>query len=459
MNATQLFAQYLVNTTYDDLPAEAVEAVKKEIIDSLATAIGGSSKAGIRELVDIVKEWGGRDQSAIIGYDLKCPAPHAAQVNGTMIHALDYDDGHREALVHIGCVAVSTCFAMAERMGGVSGKELIATMALGGDFESRLGLAIRPVSGNRTVGWHPTTLFGVLGSAVMAGKLLHLDQDRMINAMGLAYHQCSGSGSGVSDGALAKRMGPGLASRAGITAALMAERGITGARDPLEGPSGLFNIYFNGNYDPQKLTSDLGKNFEGARLDFKRYPCCGFTHAFINAALFLKSKYNIRPEHIQEVIVYAGETAYGFCQPLEIKRSPRNIVDAQFSVPWTVAVALVKGNVTLEDFSPEGIKNPAVLSFAPKITALLDPGLNRHGVSPARISMLLKNRMGEIEKVEAFHESGETPLSFEECSAKFRDCASFSIKPLTPGVIDDVIGSVDRLEKLDDAGKIIGLLG
>ena len=131
MNATQLFAQYLVDTTYDDIPAGAVEAVKKEILDSLAAAIGGSSQAGIRELVDMVKEWGGREQGTVIGYGLRCPAPHAAQVNGTMIHALDYDDGHHEATIHVGCVAVSTCFAVAERQGGVSGKEFSSTNAAG----------------------------------------------------------------------------------------------------------------------------------------------------------------------------------------------------------------------------------------------------------------------------------------------------------------------------------------
>ncbi|MBN1191994.1 MAG: MmgE/PrpD family protein [Dehalococcoidales bacterium] len=459
MSSTQLLAGHLVDTEYHDLPLEAVEAVKKQVLDGLAVAVGGSSKAGIRELVDIVKEWGGRRQSTIIGYGQKLPAPHAAQVNGTMIHALDYDDGHNQATVHIGCVSVSTCFAVAERMGGVSGEEFITAMALGADFESRLGLASRPVNSNMAIGWHPTALFGFLGSAVMAAKLMRLDRDGMTNALGLAYHQCGGGGSGVADGALAKRMGPGLASRAGITAALMAEKGISGVRDPLEGTSGLYNIYFQGNYDPRELTMDLGERFEGVHISLKRYPCCGYTHAFINAALSLKSKYNFRLEQVREVILYAGETAYGFCQPLVLKRAPRNIVDAQFSVPWTVAAALVKGKVTLEDFTPEGIKNPAVLAFAPRIDARLDPELNRHGVSPARVNILLENESGDIREVSAFHESGEAAMSIEDCAEKFRECASFSVKPLPGGVIDEISEYVNRLEKVDDAGKIIRLLG
>src|SRR4030043_494145 len=120
--------------------------------------------------------------------------PDAAQVNGTMIHALDYDDGHQVALVHIGCVAVSTAFAVAERMGRVSGKELITVIALGGDFMARLGLASKPGSSALSAGWHPTTLFGFLGSAAIAGRIIGLDEEKMINALGLAYHQCGGAG-------------------------------------------------------------------------------------------------------------------------------------------------------------------------------------------------------------------------------------------------------------------------
>ena len=122
MAAISDFVGSFIKTRYEDIPGAAVEAVRKEVLDSLATALGGSSKAGVGELVDMVKEWGGSRQSTVIAYGFKCPAPNAAQVNGTMIHALDYDDGHQVALVHIGCVVVSTAFAMAERMGKVSGR-------------------------------------------------------------------------------------------------------------------------------------------------------------------------------------------------------------------------------------------------------------------------------------------------------------------------------------------------
>jgi len=455
MAAISDFVKHLTGTRYEDIPDAAVESARKEVLDSLATALGGSSKAGVGELVDMVKEWGGSKQSTVIAYGIKCPAPNAAQVNGTMIHALDYDDGHQVALVHIGCVAVSTSFAVAERMGKVSGKELITAIALGGDFMARLGLASRPGTSALGSGWHPTTLFGFLGAAAMAGRIMGLDEEKMINALGLAYHQCGGAGSGVGDGALAKRMGPGLAARAGITAALMAERGITGERDPLEGRTGLFNTYMGGDYDPKILTADLGKRFEGADIGDKPYPCCGLTHACIDAALALIARHVINPDQIRDITVYGGQSVYGLCQPPEVKRAPRTIIDAQFSVPWVVATALVKGKVTVDDFTNEAIKRQEILNVAGR----LEPAMSRHGVGPGGVIITMKDGTEYTEEVEHCLGSVERPMTFEDCIKKFRECAACSIKPLPADTVDKVIEMVGRLGKLDDATKIIRLLG
>jgi 2-methylcitrate dehydratase PrpD len=459
MAAIKDIVKHFIGTRYEDIPVAAVESAKREVLDSLATALGGSSKPGVGELVDMVKEWGGSQQSTVIAYGLKCPAPDAAQVNGTMIHALDYDDGHQVALVHIGCTAVSTCFSVAERMGKVSGKELITAIALGGDFLARLGLASKPGSSALSSGWHPTTLFGFLGSAAMAGRLMGLDEEKMINALGLAYHQCGGAGSGVSDGALAKRMGPGLAARAGITAALMAERGITGDRDPLEGRTGLFKTYMGGDYDINILTSELGKRFEGVNIGDKPYPCCGLTHACIDATLALLSRHEINPDEIKEITVYGGNTIYGLSQPPEIKCAPRTITDAQFSVPWVVATALVKGKVTVDDFTDEALKRPEILNIAGKISAVLDTSMDRHGVGPGGVIITMNDGTEYTEEVEHCLGSVARPMTFEDCAKKFRECAACSIKPLPADIVEKAIEMIARLEHLDDATEIIRLLG
>ena len=451
--------KHFIHTGYKDLPGAAVESAKREVMDSLATALGGSTKPGVGELVDMVREWGGTEQSTVIAYGINCPAPNAAQVNGTVIHALDYDDGHQVALVHIGCVAVSTCFAVAERMGKVSGEELITAIALGGDFLARLGLASKPGSSAIASGWHPTTLFGFLGAAAMAGRIMGLDEEKMINALGLAYHQCGGAGSGVGDGALAKRMGPGLAASAGIKAALMAERGITGERDPLEGRTGLFHTYMGDDYDINILTGELGQRFEGVNIGDKPYPCCGLTHACADAVLALIARHTIVADRIREITVYGGDTVYGLSQPLEIKCAPRTIIDAQFSVPWVVATALVQGKVTVDDFTDEALKRQDILNVAQKVTARLDTTMNRHGVGPGGVIINMEDGAEYAEEVEHCLGSVERPMTFEDCTKKFRECAACAIKPLPADTVDNVITMIARLEKLDDATEIIRLLG
>jgi 2-methylcitrate dehydratase PrpD len=459
MDAVYDFVKNFNVTRYEDIPEDAVESAKKEVLDSLATALGGSSRPGVGELVDMVREWGGSEQSTIIAHGMKCPAPNAAQVNATMIHALDYDDGHPVALVHIGCVAVSTCFAVAERMGGASGKDFLTALVLGADFLARLGLASRPGTSLMTSGWHATALYGYLGAAAMAGKIMGLDEERMVNALGIAYHQCAGNGQCVTDGALTKRMGPGFAARGGITAALMAERGITGARNSLEGAAGMFNLYHGGDYDAEILTAGLGRRFEGVNIGDKPYPCCGFTHPFIDAVLALVSRHNIRAEQVRDIRISGGEPAYALCMPPEVRSAPRNIVDSQFSVPWAVATALLRGKVSLGDFTEEAIKNDEVIRTARKVTGELDTAMNRHGVGPGRVTITMEDGAEYTEEVEHWLGSIERPMTFEDGAAKFRECASYSIKPLAGDTVDRVTGLVGQLEQLDDATEIIRLLG
>jgi 2-methylcitrate dehydratase PrpD len=458
MTAINKFVKHFTSVKYDYLPTAAIEAAKKEVLDSLATSLGGSTKAGVKELVDMVKELGGEKQSTIIAYGIKCPAPSAAQVNGTMIHALDYDDGHQAALVHVGCVTVATAFAVAERMGKVSGKELITAIALGGDFMARLGLAGRPGKTALSSGWHPTTLLGHFGAAATAGRIMRLDEEKMINALGLAYHQAGGAGSGVSDGALAKRMGPGFAARAGVTAALMAERGITGERDSLEGKTGLFNTYMGGDYDPEILTADLGKRYEGVNIGDKPYPCCGLIHACIDAVLAIKAKHEIEIERIEEIIAYGGHSVFDLSQPPEVKRNPRTIIDAQFSVPWVVATAAVKGKVTVDDFTEEAIKRQEILKVAQKVSGRLVPEMDRHGVGPGGVIIKMQGGEEYREEVEHCLGSAERPMSLNDITKKFRECAAFSRKPLPDITVDKAIEMVGKLEKLDDATEIIRLL-
>jgi len=458
MDATSRFVEMFVGTDYNDIPHEAIESAKREVLDTLGVAVAGSSQPGITELYQVIKEWGGAKQSTVIAYGSKVPAPNAAQVNAAMAHALDYDDDHGAAVVHTGVIVVPSCFAMSERIGNVNGKRYITAIALGSDLLARLGLATRPGTSLLEAGWHFTSLYGFLGAAAVSGKLLNLDQDRLTNALGIAYHQCAGNTQCVIDGALTKRMGPGFAVRGGITAALMAERGITGARDCLEGVVGLYNLYHWGNYSPSILMADLGKKFEGTNITIKPYPCCTSTHAFIDAALELVNEHDIKPEDVQEITVIAGSGSYALCVPLETKSNPRNAVDTQFSVPWAVATAIARRRVSMEDFTEAAVGSDDILKISSRIRTELDTSLTRSGNEPGLVKIVSKEAKAYAKRVDNARGSPENAFTFDQCVRKFRDCVACSARTIPSANIEEVIELIARIEKVDDVSRIIGLL-
>jgi 2-methylcitrate dehydratase PrpD len=218
-------------------------------------------------------------------------------------------------------------------------------------------------------------------------------------------------------------------------------------------------MYMDGDYDPKVLTAQLGKRFEGVNIGDKPYPCCGLTHAAIDAVLALQAKHKINPAKIKEVTVVGGQPTYDLSQPPEVKRNPRTIIDAQFSVPYVIAVALLQGRVTVDDFTLETIKRPAVLKMAQKINTNLDTAMNRHGVGPSRVTITLTDGTSYMEHVENCLGSVERPMTLEDIAKKFRECAASSVKPLKKDAVEKVIEMVGRLEKLEDAAEIIRLVG
>ena len=452
-------AKNLVDTTYEDLPLDVVKVTKIEILDALGVALAGSNGPGVQELFKLLKSFGGKQQSSVIAAGVKLPVFHAAQVNTTMTHALDFDDVLLRASLHPACIVVPTCLAMAEHVGKVDGKECITAIALGVDLMTRLGLATKYPRGLRVAGWHLTSLYGVFGAAAITGRLLGLNQDKMVDALGLAYHQASGNLQAVVDGALAKRMGPGMATKDGIMAALMAKAGITGVKNCIEGEKGLYRLYHNGGYDGQALLQNLGKTFEGWDLTIKPYPCCRITHTCVDATLELVKQHDITPEQVREITVYGGEAEYTMmCTPLEIKRKPRNCVDAIASIPWTVATAIVKRGVSMSDFTEEAIKNEKVLNIAQKITAELAPDLIRNGPEPGRVRIMTSNGT-YTKQVDYAYGDPKNPVTFDDVMSKFNDCASNSIRPIPKDNIHHLADLIQKLEEVADVAEIMKLIG
>ena len=448
----------ILNTDYHKLPAEAVLAAKRSILDTLGTTLAGSTSEGIDMVHELIHDWGGKKESTIIAFGEKVPALNAAFINATMGHARDYDDSHFLAVAHSGVCVLPAALAVAERRGKTSGRDLVAAVALGIDLMNRLGISVGLKSAAH--GWHNTSVWGIFGATAACGKILKLNEEKLINAIGIAYSQASGTAQCMRDGALTKRMQPGFAAKAAVLSALLAEKGYTGSRDSLEGESGLFRVYHGGKYDRTLLVAELGKYFEVCNLKFKAYPSCGLTHNAITAALELVNQYQIKPEDVDKITVAVGESVYSMvCLPLETKQRPPVIVHAQFSLPYSVARAFVYRKVCLNDFTPDAIRDPAVLEISRKIEPKLVPELTRQkGFDSVILEVQTLGGKKYSKRVDVLKGSLDDPITNEELVEKFKDCASHSVKPIKKQNIDKAAELILNIDTVDDIRDVVSLI-
>jgi 2-methylcitrate dehydratase PrpD len=461
MDAAITLAKNIVNVKYDDIPDKVLEITKKQILDILSCIIGGSTMPACKEMLELIRDWGGKEESTIFVHGYKVPVHICALINSTMGDALDYDDTHDTSGVHSGTTVIPACFAISERKGRVSGKEFLTSVSVGIDLVHRMGLSTK-CNTYKTFGpwngWEITPLYGFFGAAASAGKILGLDEEKMINAFGIAYAQASGNAQCVLDGALTKRVQPGFATSGGLLSALMAEKGITGAKNSFEGLGGLYNVYHRGAYDPNPLTAELGKKFEGINVCFKPYPCCRATHTSIDATLKLMQKYLVKPAEIAKVTVFTGSSNEVCIEPLESKRNPRTIVDAMFSIPWAVSVALVRGKVLINDFRTEALKDRSILQMTQKVTPKIDTNLSIGLVDPSIVEVKTRDGRFFSERVDFSYGSPQNPISWEFITTKLEDCAYYSAKPISKNNLEKVVEMVKNMEMVDNVCSIIRLL-
>jgi len=298
--------EQLARWRYEDLPAEVVRALKFFLIDTLGVIAGAPNAAGIRELNQRLSKWETTGSATgLIGKRRYSP-PTAALANGAAAHALDFDDQHDPARVHSNCVVLPALLATAEDIsqmsGKVSGKDFLLAYAISTELHARLGLACYNSLGK---GWHPTMVFGTLAASLGAASLLKLDAEGMRNALGMAFHQTSGSAQSMRDGVLSKRLGAGFAARAAVLGAFLAADGLTGTRRPLEGNAGLFALYERDEVKTELITDKLGSHWRITEYSFKPYPCCRCNHTAIGLAIKLRDQ-GVKPGDVREAEIGMG---------------------------------------------------------------------------------------------------------------------------------------------------------
>jgi 2-methylcitrate dehydratase PrpD len=458
MDVAYRLAEHIVHTDYDRLPSQLVEVTKKFIIDTIGVGIAGSSAPGNQEIIELLKEWGGKKQSSILVYGVKMPAPQAAFANSLLIHSADYDDTFDRTATHTNVTSLPAALAIGELLG-LNGRSLITAVALGVDLTCRLALVSHLFHG-----WHNTTTVGIFGAVTAAAKMLGLDETQMVNALGIAYSQAAGNRQGREDGAQTKRLQPAFSTKAGLMSALLAQRGVTGAQNIFQGQWGFFRLYrdYEQPYEPeqwaQALTSELGIRFEGVNLGAKPYPCVRCSHAPIDGAIQLASEYHINLDDIEEVTVFTNERVIDTAgRPFVIRTNPE--VDAKFSIPYAVAVALVRKKVTLADFKEEMIKDTEIVQLAEKVKVKVGVEFENSvsTMGPIELSVRLKNGTKLSRRVELASGHPQNSMSPKAFLDKFMDCSEHSARPISKESIDRLLDSLNRLETVDDVGRIMKL--
>jgi len=465
---TRIISRFIAETDYAHLPPAIIERVKHSVLDTLGIIMPASVlMPDLKAAIDLRIEAGGKEESSILAYGVKVPCWEAAFANGVRGHALDYADGHLEAVFRIGISVIPATFAVAERIGGVSGKEFITAVAAGEEILCRLGVSV--ARKRLTLGpWHCGILLGNFGATASAAKILGLNTDQIDRAFGIAFLQTGGTESVTAPDANIRGMYAGFVGQTGVLAALMSQRGVLGPRGCLESPqNGLFDAYFQGRYDREAIVDQLGSRFEVSNLSFKPWPACAFAHPYIDAMLDLLSENHLRAQDIGEIEVFSGEMNRDLCKPIDVAKgqAPTTTNDAKRSVPFNVAVAALKGTVSFRDFTPEGLRDPEVLRMAEKVRWVAAPEFDEEQFSkkgnqlaPGKVGVTDCQGRTFTKRTDFPYGHHFNPIKADDLIKKFRDCVAFSPRPILGADVERVIEAILHLEKVPDIREILWLL-
>jgi len=457
LELTEKIAKYAADLKFKELPESVVRMAKLTFLDFIGAVLAGSSVSEYQPLVDIFKSVNGKRESTILVQGEKAPVPFAALLNSTFGHALALDDIHDLAVIHPSTCTVPAALAIAE-LEEASGRDLITAYVVGCDIMCRISLARKLP--HVTTGWVNTPVIGVFGAAVSAGKILGLSEERMVNALGIAYGGASGNIQVSRAPGRALMIGRSVEN--GVLAALLAKRGYLGPRAVLEGPYGFFNVYQRGQYDPKALVRELGEQFESINLSFKLYPSCRFTHTGIDAMLKAVNEYSIKPWDVDYIEADVNTITHSVvCDPPELKYLPKKPVDAQFSLPYTLACALVQKDVFIDAFTEKAIKRADVLAASRKIKTKNDPELDRIGreFSPMVLKIFMKNLEKHVVRLGFPRGHPRNPITKKELYTKIRKCSKYAAKPISNEKITELIKVIEDLDKLKNLTELIEILG
>jgi len=447
IGATRTLARYAVNLGYRDIPSEVIARAKDCLLDILTVSLYGSTKPWSRKVAQYARSLGLSGRATILGDRRGTPAHLAVLANGTMAHAFELDNVRQPgAGVHPGATAFLPALAVAEEQHA-DGKAFLTAFVAACEVMSRIGVAAGNSLEKR--GFHAPGLTGTFGAAVAAGRLLRLNEKKMVHALGIAGSYSGGlmEFSRCQEGAMIKRLHLGKAAEGGVTAASLADRGFAGPESVLEGEFGFCRA-FSDTPDLSRLTYRLGREFESLNICVKRYACHINAHAPIEGLEKLSQQSAFDPRHVREIVVGGIEklvTHHAIYQP-------KDLMAAQYSIPFCVALSLYYDPKNPESFVEKRITDQKILSMVPKVRLREDPEIAAKGWDrAARVTVSLRDGRRPSVLVIHFKGTPHNPMSQAELEEKARNLTR---RILSEKQLDRLIDTVQNIEKLDDLAKL-----
>jgi 2-methylcitrate dehydratase PrpD len=367
MTVEQELVSNVLETQFKDFDPATVNYAKTRIMDTIGALLGGIHSSGADMLLAMVRDWGGKPQSTVLGMGDKLPAPGAVLAMGIMARSNDFevaggpDINGAKSPGHYSATSVPTAFAVAEKLG-LSGKDIITAVILGDDLAARIGAA---GAGPWDLGWDPAATCPRFAAAAIAGKLMGLSRDQMLNALGIALTQIGGTMLPTLEYTHSFKIGQGLAAWNGIISADLAGRGFTGPANFLFGNFGYYQQFCR-EVRAEVITVDLGRKFYGDE-EFKLFPCCRGNHSSIETALKLVNQHKIDPLGIKDIRIELSPAWKGsfLIQPFKIDCSPQ--AAAILNLSYNVASVLLRKDIKLEYFTDQAVRDPRIAGLVDKI--------------------------------------------------------------------------------------------
>ena len=443
---TAELARYAASCRYEDIPSDVIERAKQCITDTIAAVIFGYDLPWSRIVVAFAEKNGVGGNSRILGPGgPRVHAPAAALANGALAHAFEMDNLTWPSIgVHPGATLLASGLAVAQERG-LGGRELLTAVVAGAEVMIRIGRATKHSNEGR--GFHAPGTTGPFGAAVACGRLMRFDAERMRNALGIAGSLACGllefARSGT--GAMVKRLHLGRAAESGVLAASLAGESFTGPASVLEGEFGFLRVFCGSEFDPHELTNGLGDSYATRSIMLKRFPCHITAHTSVQAILDLRAEHSYAAADVASVHI-AGNDKMARVNNIPC---PADIMMAQYSIPFCVALAHVRDPRDPRSFDEGTLREPHIRSLAERVTITI--AKDRPTPLAAEVTVALKDGRVLSRCVAAFKGTPEQPLDQGELREKFllltRHCNAHDM-----GEMFDRLQNLERESNLDWIG-------